>query len=170
MQLGANIRANVNMRAELNMQFDMHMQADVHMQVDAQQVVRAPLASLRIPRREAHRLATSRAPLAAQRGLNLRLRVVGAVLALAACHAPAPEGPSARDAIVVVRSNVADAQVYVDGRFVASLDALRGGIALEPGHHRIELRREDYFSAYAELTVARATRTPLSLELAAVLP
>jgi len=135
------MQLGANIRANVNMRADLNMQFDMHMQVDD-----------------------------ARRGLNLRLGVLGAMLALAACHARAPEGPSARDAIVVVRSNVADAQVYVDGRFVASLDALRGGIALEPGHHRIELRREDYFSAYAELTVARATRTPLSLELAAVLP
>ena len=74
------------------------------------------------------------------------------------------------DAIVILRSNVRDAQVYVDGRFVASLDAIGGGVAVEPGAHRIELRREDYFSSYLEVTLARAERRKVTLELAPVLP
>ena len=54
--------------------------------------------------------------------------------------------------------------------FLRVSTALGGGLALEPGAHRIELRREDYFSRYLELTVARAERKQLTLEMAAILP
>jgi len=57
-----------------------------------------------------------------------------------------------------------------DGRFIAPLDALGGGVALSPGAHRLELRHEDYFSSYLELQLARAERKRLALDLAAILP
>ena len=69
-----------------------------------------------------------------------------------------------------LRSNVRDAQVYVDGRFVAPLNALGGGLAIEPGMHRLELRHEDYFSSYLELELARSERRKVALEMAAILP
>lgn len=74
------------------------------------------------------------------------------------------------DAIVQLRSNVRDAQVYVDGRFIAPLDAVAAGIAVEPGYHRIELRHDDYFSSYLELDLARAERRRVQVELAPILP
>jgi hypothetical protein len=90
---------------------------------------------------------------------------------LAACGpVSGPARPGSGLAIVYLDSNVRDAQVFVDGRFVAPLDALRAGLAVEPGVHRIELRRDDYFSGYRELSVGRAERTRVAIELAAVLP
>jgi hypothetical protein len=74
------------------------------------------------------------------------------------------------DAIVYLRSNVRDAQLYVDGRFIAPLDALGGGVAVEPGAHRLELRREDYFSSYLELRVAHSERKKVVMNMAATLP
>jgi hypothetical protein len=90
--------------------------------------------------------------------------------AVACGAAPVPGGVTAADAVIYVNSNVRDAQVYVDGRFVASLDALRGGVALEPGAHRFELRHEDYYSSYLELQLARAERKHVAIEMAAILP
>jgi hypothetical protein len=84
--------------------------------------------------------------------------------------ATGPGGASADDAVVFVASNVPDAQLYVDGRFVAPLTALRRGIALDPGEHRLELRREAYFSRYLELRLGRAERRQLTLDLAPILP
>jgi hypothetical protein len=81
-----------------------------------------------------------------------------------------PNGVTSDDAIVYVQSNVGDAQVFVDGRFIAPLDALHGGIAVDPGTHRLELRREDYFSSYLELQLARAERKQVALDMAAILP
>jgi hypothetical protein len=79
-------------------------------------------------------------------------------------------GVTREDAILSIQSNVRDAQLYVDGRFVTPLDAARGGVAVTPGTHRFELRHEDYFSSYLELTLAKAERRKVSMELAPILP
>jgi hypothetical protein len=93
------------------------------------------------------------------------------VVALAACGATAhPGGVAKSDAIVYLKSNVSDAQVYVDGRFVGPIGNVRGGIAVDPGRHRLELRHDDYFSRYVELDLVRAERKRLQLEMAPVLP
>jgi hypothetical protein len=93
------------------------------------------------------------------------------MLAVVACGPrPVPTGVTRDDAIIAITSNVRDAQVYVDGRFVAPLETATGGIAVAPGPHRFELRREDYFSRYLELTLARAERRKVTLELAPILP
>ena len=93
------------------------------------------------------------------------------LLALVACGPKVgPNGVTPDDAVIYMKANVRDAQVYIDGRFVAPLYALGGGVAVEPGKHRIELRREDYFSTYVELDLHRAEKQHLALEMAAILP
>lgn len=99
----------------------------------------------------------------------IRALAVAGLLAGCSGGGAAQRGPAGQ-AILYLRSNVPDAQVYLDGRFIAPLDALAGGIAVEPGAHRLELRHEDYFSTYREVQVARATRQRLAIDLAAVLP
>ena len=74
------------------------------------------------------------------------------------------------DAIVMLTSNVGDANVFVDGRYYGPVKMLRGGLAFEPGSHRLELRHEDYFSRYVELNLGRAERRTLQVDLAPVLP
>jgi hypothetical protein len=98
--------------------------------------------------------------------------MLGTLVTLAACGGAkvAPNGVTRDDAVVVFKSNVRDAQVYVDGRFVAPLSAIGGGVAVVPGTHRFELRHEDYFSSYLELTLSRAERKRVSLEMAPILP
>lgn len=102
------------------------------------------------------------------------MRFVAAVLVLGlglGCHPNAPKhGVSPNDAIVYLKSNVGDAQVYVDGRFVGPINILHGGIAVDPGKHRVELRHDDYFSRYAELDLHRAEKKQLDLDMAPVLP
>ena len=99
----------------------------------------------------------------------MRLAVLALLVACGGQTVPAT-GVSRSDAIVSIRSNVRDAQVYVDGRFVTPLDAARGGIAVTPGTHRFELRHEDYFSRYLELTLDKAERRKVTMELAPILP
>jgi len=99
-----------------------------------------------------------------------RRLVLASWLAVACGPKPAPGGVTATDAVVYVKSNVHDAQVYVDGRFIAPLEALRGGVAVEPGTHRFELRHEDYYSRYLEVQLARAERKNVAMEMAAILP
>lgn len=93
------------------------------------------------------------------------------LLALVACGPKVgPNGVTSDDAIVKLASNVRDAQVYVDGRFIAPLSALRGGVAVAAGTHRFELRHDDYFSRYLELDLRRAERKSVALEMAPILP
>lgn len=73
-------------------------------------------------------------------------------------------------AIIYITSNVRDAELYVDGKLVAPLDALTGGVAVEPGVHRLELRHDDYFSRYVELEISRSARKKLAMDMAAILP
>jgi hypothetical protein len=94
-----------------------------------------------------------------------------AITVAAACGPkPPPGGVTRNDAIVKITSNVGDASLFVDGRFVGPIGVLRGGVAVEPGVHRFELRHEDYFSRYLELDLQRAERRELKVELAPVLP
>jgi hypothetical protein len=94
------------------------------------------------------------------------------VAALAACGARQQSSSSvtAEDAIFYIKSNVGDANLFVDGRFVGPVSVLRGGVAVVPGHHRVELRHDDYFSRYVELDLKRSDRRKLDLDLAPVLP
>lgn len=99
------------------------------------------------------------------------VRAAVLALVLAACgHAQSRSRVSPNDAIIYFKSNVADAQVYVDGRFVGPVNILKGGVAVDPGKHRVELRHDEYFSRYAELDLHRAEKTKLDLDLAPVLP
>jgi hypothetical protein len=92
-------------------------------------------------------------------------------VALTACGPkPAPNGVTRDDAIVQIKCNVADAQIYMDGRFVGPVNIVRAGIAVDPGKHRLELRHDDYFSRYVELDLHRAERKRLQLEMAPILP
>jgi hypothetical protein len=99
------------------------------------------------------------------------MRLAALLVMLAACGGqPVKSGVTRDDAILSIRSNVRDAQVYVDGRFVTPLDAAGGGIPVTPGTHRFELRHEDYFSSYLELTLGKAERRKVTMELAPILP
>lgn len=97
-------------------------------------------------------------------------RLALAALLVACGPKVGPNGVSSTDAIVKVTSNVRDAQMFVDGRFIAPLTALGGGVAVEPGVHRFELRHDDYFSSYLELTLDKAERRKVAMDLAPVLP
>jgi hypothetical protein len=90
---------------------------------------------------------------------------------LAACGArQSANRVDADDAIVVIKTNVSDANVYVDGRYYGLVKMLKGGLAFEAGRHRLELRHDDYFSRYVELDLKRAEKKRLELALAPVLP
>lgn len=104
----------------------------------------------------------------------LRRAAVAAAAAattVAACGGPRTATRGPRDAgVVLIESNVRDAAVYVDGKFVAPLAAMGGGVVLASGSHRLELRHDDYFSTYLVVDLARAERKQVVLELAPILP
>jgi hypothetical protein len=98
-------------------------------------------------------------------------RGVALAAVLAACGPkPTPNGVTRDDAVVQIKCNVTDAQVYMDGRLVGPINVVRAGIAVGPGQHRLELRHDDYFSRYVELDLHRAERKKLQLEMAPILP
>lgn len=93
------------------------------------------------------------------------------IFAAAACGTAAPiSGKVHSDTRVYITSNVADAYVYVDGRLIGSVRSLAAGIVLDPGMHRIELRHDNYFSRYAEVTPHKAQTQRLNLQMAEILP
>jgi len=65
---------------------------------------------------------------------------------------------------------VPEASLWVDGRYIGTIGAMRGGIAIAAGTHRLELRHDDYFSRYAELTVRAREHRAIALDLARRLP
>lgn len=91
-------------------------------------------------------------------------------LLAAGCGATAAERARTSNAIVLVTCNVADAALFVDGRFVAPVGLLKGGISLAPGPHRLELRHEAYLGRFFELSLAPAERRRVDGELFPVLP
>jgi hypothetical protein len=93
-----------------------------------------------------------------------------ALVLVGACASAPPARVSPNDAVVYLTSNVNDAAVYVDGRYVGSITLVKVGIAVDPGKHRVELRHDDYFSRFAELDLKRSEKRKLDLDLAPVLP
>lgn len=98
--------------------------------------------------------------------------VAAVALAAVACggkaHPTSQVDPD--DAIIVFHSEVEDAALWVNGRFVAQLGVLQKGVALSPGTHRIEIRHDDYHTRYIELTVGKRERRTIDVEMAPILP
>lgn len=99
-------------------------------------------------------------------------RIVIAVLLAAGCGQAqrGVHGATRDDAIVYFSANVKDAGVWVDGLFIGGIESLHGGIAIDPGTHRIEVRHDDYFAYYEEVAVKAGERRTLEVALAPVLP
>jgi hypothetical protein len=95
--------------------------------------------------------------------------VLGLVLGLVACSGR--QGPARTEhAVVVVHSELADAALWLDGRYIGPLGSLRGGVAVAPGPHRVEVRHDEYFSYYAEIELGPRERRTIEVQLAPILP
>jgi hypothetical protein len=70
------------------------------------------------------------------------------------------------NAIIALACPVADAEVWVDGRFSALVGDFRGGMALSPGVHRIVVRHDQYHDSYHQLSVKAGERRVLDVQLA----
>lgn len=70
--------------------------------------------------------------------------------------------------MVSFQVDVAEAEVWVDDVFYP--DALRRGILVRPGEHRIEIRHDDYHARYFELTLTAGERRTVDARLVELLP
>ncbi len=91
-------------------------------------------------------------------------------LALSACGGSGAAPARAGRAVLEVSCPVADAVLWVDGRYLAQLRDLRGGVSLSPGHHQIELRHDRYHAHYADIELRQGERLRLEIPLAEALP
>ena len=95
-------------------------------------------------------------------------RAAAALLLAIACACGGSRGGdgAGNRAVLVIDSPVADAVLWVDGRYVAQLRDIRGGVRLPPGVHQIEIRHDSYHAYYSELTLRATQRLRLTVELA----
>lgn len=101
----------------------------------------------------------------------MKALVVVALLATGCPGARTGDPGGDDDAVVVIRCDVKDAELWVDGRYFREIVEIpRGGVRMPPGMHRVEIRHDDYFSHYAELELAPRERRTLDVNLAPVLP
>ena len=104
----------------------------------------------------------------------IRLLAVAVAVAVAACaHAPSAGltgGAAAADTRLYITTNVKDADLVIDGHYMGRLRNKGGIDGLEPGRHQLELRRDDYFSAYQEVELAAGEKKSIVLDLAPILP
>jgi len=75
---------------------------------------------------------------------------------------------SADDAVILFDCPVADAEVWLNGQYL--VDALRRGISIAPGTHRIAVRHDHYHTFFAEVTVSKGQRRVVEVRLAEILP
>ncbi len=73
-------------------------------------------------------------------------------------------------AVVLVQSNVPDAELWIDGRFVGLVGTLAGGVSLAPGAHRVEVRHALYHTFYQLIEVPPRATEVLDVALVPVLP
>jgi len=83
-----------------------------------------------------------------------------------ACGGSRAGDGAANRAVLVIDSPVADAVLWIDGRYVAQLRDIRGGVRLPPGNHQIEIRHDNYHAYYGELTLRPTQRLRLTIQLA----
>lgn len=102
--------------------------------------------------------------------MNRRSPAAAALLALAACAGAPRREPSQAEAVLRLSCNVPEAALFVDGRYLAPVGLLRGGVALTPGRHRFELRHQGHLPRLWELELTKAERRDLTLELYPVPP
>jgi len=98
-----------------------------------------------------------------------------ALLLALALYSPACGGTGAAPAragraVLEIDCPVRDAVLWVDGRYLAQLRDLPGGVSLSPGHHQIELRHDRYHAHYADIELRQGERLRLAIPLAEALP
>jgi hypothetical protein len=68
--------------------------------------------------------------------------------------------------VLIVKCEVADAEVWINSRYSRTTAELTRGIRLKAGSYRIEVRHHEYHSRYYELSVKAKERRTLDVDLA----
>ncbi len=94
---------------------------------------------------------------------------LGALLCWACGGAPAAPatGP---DGLVQIECAVSDAELWLDGSYLAEVREAVGGLSLPPGRHRLIVRHDQHHEAYVAFDVAPGEKKRLSIELARRFP
>lgn len=99
------------------------------------------------------------------RALSLLAAIVVVAL-VAGCSTGMHRARSRPLAGLVVHCRPADADVFVDGRFVGQARGFeRAPLRLSPGLHRVELRHHGYFASYHETQMVEGIRQQLLVTL-----
>ena len=72
--------------------------------------------------------------------------------------------------VMSLHCDVADAEVWIDGRYYREVAELRRAFRLSVGEHRIEVRHSGHHSMYYEVMVEAGSRQSLEVDLAKRLP
>jgi hypothetical protein len=102
--------------------------------------------------------------------IALALPVAVTAVSLPACGGGAAARAPDDRAVLEVTCPVADAVLWVDGRYLAQLRDLRGGVTLAPGRHQIELHHDRHHAYYGEIELRRGERRRIAISLAEALP
>jgi hypothetical protein len=90
--------------------------------------------------------------------------------ALAACASSPSPAPAVAKAVLVVESPTRDASLWIDDQPIGELSRLRGGVRVDAGAHRVELRHDAHHPRFAEVTLAPGERRVLELTLTTIEP
>jgi hypothetical protein len=109
-------------------------------------------------------------PIRRAAAVALALTLAALVLGALACGSRTPEGPKIPRAVLRVVSNVPDAKIWVDERYIGPVGALPGGMRIAAGEHRLEVRHDRYHTRYVELTLAPNEVRTVEVTLVEALP
>lgn len=101
--------------------------------------------------------------------LAVLLVLVGAAVS-SSCGATAASSQRTKDGVVRFIGEPIETTIWVDGRFVAPLRYARGGVALSPGRHQIELRAEAFLSKFLEIDTPPGSNIDITFSLDPELP
>jgi hypothetical protein len=99
-----------------------------------------------------------------------RVALLTLVLGALACGPRSSDGPKIPRAVLRIVSNVPDAKIWIDERYIGPVAALPGGMRIAAGEHRLELRHDRYHTRYIELKLAPNEVRTVEVTLAEALP
>ncbi len=98
------------------------------------------------------------------------LALLACAVVSTSCGATVGSSQRGRDGVVRFIGEPVEATIWVDGRFIAPLRYARGGVALSPGRHQIELRADAFLSEFLEIETVSGSKVDVTFALVPELP